>query len=155
MEGKLIMSSKINHISSFTGDYRFLSNFYPATVELDGIEYHSVEHAYQAAKTLDQEERKVFHIHPPLTAAEAKKLGKKLTMRSDWEEVKLEIMEKLLIQKFAHVDLKKQLSQTGDALLVEGNYWGDTYWGVDNKKGGQNHLGKLLMKIRNQNILSE
>lgn len=139
----------INHISSFTGDYRFLSNFYPAEVELDGIKYPSVEHAYQAAKTTDKEERKQFHKRPLPTAAEAKKLGKKLDLRSDWEGVKLDVMEQLLIQKFAHQELKEKLLETGDALLVEGNYWGDTFWGVDNRKGGSNHLGKLLMKIRN------
>lgn len=144
------MKSTIDHISSFTGDYRFLSNFYPSVVSLDGIEYQSVEHAYQAAKTLDKEERKPFHKHPLPTAAEAKKLGRKLTLRSDWEGVKLSVMEGLLVQKFAHPDLKEKLLETGEDLLVEGNYWGDVYWGVDKKKGGQNHLGKLLMKIRDK-----
>lgn len=71
-------------------------------------------------------------------------------MRSDWEDIKLQIMEDLLVQKFAYPELKEKLLQTGDQLLVEGNYWGDTFWGVDNKKGGLNHLGKLLMKIREQ-----
>jgi N-glycosidase YbiA len=142
------MSETINHISSFTGDHRFLSNFYPAEVELDGIKYPSVEHAYQAAKTTDKKERKQFHKRPLPTAAESKKLGKNLDLRSDWEGVKLDVMKQLLIQKFAHPDLKEKLLETGDALLVEGNYWGDTFWGVDKRKGGQNHLGKLLMKIR-------
>ena len=142
------MNHKTNHISSFTGDYRFLSNFYPAEVELDGIKYPSVEHAYQAAKTTDKKQREQFHKHPLPTAAESKKLGKKLDLRSDWEGVKLSIMEALLIQKFAHRDLKEKLLETGDALLVEGNTWSDVFWGVDIRKGGQNHLGKLLMKIR-------
>lgn len=140
----------IPNISSFTGDYRFLSNFYPAQVELDGVMYPSTEHAYQAAKTLDIEERKVFHQHPLPTAAESKKLGRKLTLRSDWEGVKLQVMEKLLVQKFAHADLKEKLLETGDCLLVEGNNWSDVFWGVDRRKGGQNHLGKLLMKIRDK-----
>ena len=143
--------SEINHISSFTGDYRFLSNFYPVEVEFDDVIYHSVEHAYQAAKTLDKKERKQFHKHPLPTAAEAKKLGRTVSMRSDWDGVKLQVMEDLLVQKFAHVELKEQLSQTKGFLLVEGNYWGDTFWGVDNRKGGQNNLGKLLMKIRDIN----
>lgn len=124
------MKSTIDHISSFTGYYCFLSNFYPSVVSLDGIEYQSVEHAYQAAKTLDKEERKPFHKHPLPTAAEAKKLGRKLTLRSDWEGVKLSVMEGLLVQKFAHPDLKEKLLETGEDLLVEGNYWGDVYWGV-------------------------
>lgn len=141
---------EIPNISSFTGDYRFLSNFYPSEVELDGVIYPSVEHAYQAAKTLDKKERTVFHKHPLPSAAEAKKLGRKLSMRSDWDGVKLQVMEDLLVQKFAHADLKEQLSQTKGSLLVEGNWWGDSFWGVDNRKGGQNHLGKLLMKIRDK-----
>lgn len=138
-------------INSFTGDNKFLSNFYPCKVELDDVEYPSVEHAYQAAKTLDTAERKQFHKSPLPTAAQAKKLGRKLSMRPDWEGVKLGVMEKLLVQKFAHPELLELLKETGDAELVEGNYWGDDFWGVDKKKGGKNHLGKLLMKIRDKN----
>lgn len=137
-----------NIIDSFTGDYKFLSNFYPCKVKLDDVEYPSVEHAYQAAKTLDPDERKHFHRHPLPTAGESKKLGRKLKIRPDWESVKLKVMEDLLVQKFADEILKKQLQETGDAKLIEGNWWGDTFWGVDVKKGGKNHLGKLLMKIR-------
>lgn len=143
------MSKKNNEaITSFTGDYRFLSNFYPAEVELDGITYPSVEHAYQAAKTLDTDARKAFHKSPLPTAAEAKKLGKKLQLRSDWEGIKLSIMESLLVQKFAHQELMEKLTETGERQLVEGNTWSDIFWGVDTRKGGQNHLGKLLMAIR-------
>lgn len=144
------MTKQNKDITSFTGDNRFLSNFYPAEVALDGVVYPSVEHAYQAAKTLDAKEREAFHQHPLPTAAEAKKLGRKLTMRPDWEDVKLAVMKGLLIQKFDHADLKEQLLQTGKVQLAEGNYWGDTFWGVDKKKGGQNHLGKLLMEIRDK-----
>lgn len=138
-------------IESFTGDFRFLSNFYPCHyVYLDYAAYPSVEHAYQAAKTTDEQARRWFYKPPLPTAAETKKMGKKLTLRSDWEGVKLSIMEDLLRQKFNQPALKEQLLATGDATLVEGNYWGDTYWGVDKRKGGQNHLGKLLMKIREE-----
>jgi N-glycosidase YbiA len=144
------MSNEIDHISSFTGDYSFLSNFHPAEVSLDDINYPSVEHAYQAAKTLNKEERKPFHKLPPIMAAASKKLGRKLSIRADWEDVKLQIMEDLLVQKFAIPELKEKLLQTKNALLVEGNWWGDQFWGVDARKGGQNHLGKLLMKIRDQ-----
>jgi ribA/ribD-fused uncharacterized protein len=139
-----------NTIDSFTGDFKFLSNFYPCKVKLDDVEYPSVEHAYQAAKTLDTEERKPFHTHPLPTAGGSKKLGRKLSIRPDWESVKLKVMEDLLIQKFKDDFLKKQLQETGDAKLVEGNWWGDTFWGVDAKKGGKNHLGLLLMKIRDK-----
>lgn len=135
-------------IDSFTGDHKFLSNFYPCKIMLDDVEYPSVEHAYQAAKTTDTDDRKPFHQHPLPTAGQSKKLGRKLKIRPDWESVKLQVMEELLIQKFADSTLKKQLQETGDAKLIEGNWWGDTFWGVDQKKGGKNHLGKLLMKIR-------
>ena len=142
------MNHKIDHISSFKGEYEWLSNFYPAKVELCGIIYPSVEHAYQAAKTLEYEERKPFFQVPVISSAESKKLGRKLSIRPDWENIKLQIMEDLLIQKFAVPELKEKLLQTGDKLLVEGNWWGDSFWGVDSRKGGLNHLGKLLMKIR-------
>ena len=79
----------------------------------------------------------------------AKKLGRKATIRPDWEKIKLPIMEYLLRQKFGDKTLKALLIGTGDAELVEGNMWGDTYWGVCKGKG-ENHLGKLLMKIREE-----
>ena len=142
------LTDKIAHISSFTFENRFLSNFYPCQVELDGVIYPSTEHAYQAAKTLDLEARKPFYQVPAISAAESKKLGRKLTIRPNWEDVKLQVMEDLLNQKFSHPELKEKLLQTGDQLLVEGNYWGDTFWGVDSRKGGLNHLGRLLMEIR-------
>jgi N-glycosidase YbiA len=137
-----------NVIDAFSGDYKFLSNFYPCKVKLDDVEYPSVEHAYQAAKTLDTDDRRAFHEHPLPTAAQSKKLGKALSLRRDWESVKLNVMEALLMQKFADSELRKQLNDTGTLKLVEGNYWGDSFWGVDHKKGGKNHLGRLLMKIR-------
>jgi N-glycosidase YbiA len=142
------MKAKKNIIDSFTGDFNFLSNFYPCQVTLDDVEYPSVEHAYQAAKTLDKKSRKPFHKRPLPSAAESKKMGRKLSIREDWESVKLQVMEDLLVQKFASGQLKEKLLETGTRTLVEGNYWGDSYWGVDKRKGGQNHLGKLLMKIR-------
>ncbi len=139
-------------IDSFTGDYNFLSNFYPCKVKLDDVVYPSVEHAYQAAKTLDLDDRKPFYKRPLPTAGESKKLGRKLKIRPDWESIKLKVMEDLLIQKFADKDLEKRLLETEDATLIEGNWWGDNFWGVDKKKGGQNHLGKLLMKTRDSKL---
>jgi ribA/ribD-fused uncharacterized protein len=113
---------KIDHISSFKGEYDWLSNFYLVCVELDEITYPSVEHAYQAAKTFNLNERQPFYQVPVISSPESKKLGRKLSMRSDWEDVKLQIMEDLLIQKFAHLELKEKLLQTGTKLLVEGNW---------------------------------
>lgn len=138
-------------ITSFTGRYRFLSNFYPAAVVLDGVLYQSVEHAYQAAKTLDHKERKKFQV-PLLPPADAKKMGRGVTLRPDWESVKLNIMLVLLRDKFYGTNpghLTEQLLDTGDAELIEGNWWGDIFWGVCNGIG-ENHLGKLLMQVREE-----
>jgi ribA/ribD-fused uncharacterized protein len=131
-------------ISSFSGSYRFLSNFWPVQVEYDGLIFDSTENAYQAAKCKSKAERLHFQtVGPGL----AKCLGQKVEMRSDWESVKLQVMEDLLWQKFNDPQYKKLLLETIEHELVEGNHWGDKFWGVC-KGEGQNHLGKLLMKIR-------
>ena len=137
-------------INRFEGNYRFLSNFYGAPVEFEGLTYPSVKHAFVAAKTLNQSER--VHIAHIGTAREVKAYGRKLKLRPDWEQVKLGIMEELLRQKFTrHDELYAGLTSTGDHELVEGNWWGDKFWGVDLKTNqGQNHLGMLLMKIRSE-----
>ena len=139
-------------ISSFNGQYRWLSNFWPCTIVVDGIEYPSVEHAYQAAKTFDLEERKL--IQQAEAPGRAKRLGRKVTIRPDWEQVKLQIMEDLLQQKFFNLQLRKLLLATDRDLLIEGNMWHDNFWGRCNCYScqqfikWQNNLGKLLMKIR-------
>lgn len=133
-------------INSFVGDNRFLSNFSIVDVVLDGATYPSVENAYQAAKTLIVKLRSHFK---KCAAADAKKLGRKLVMRHDWEHVKLGLMEDLLRQKFAQEPFKTLLKATGTAALVEGNWWGDTFWGVY-RGTGENHLGRILMKIRDE-----
>lgn len=136
-------------IDKFVGEYRWLSNFHPCKVLLDAVEYESTEHAYQAAKTLDTFER--FRIRDAETPGKAKKLGRRLKVRSDWESVKLQVMEMLLRQKFAQPELKQLLIDTGDRELIEGNHWHDLFWGVDQTtREGQNHLGKILMKIRDE-----
>lgn len=133
-------------ITSFTGEYRFLSNFYRVDVELgrDGDVYPTVENAYQAAKTTDRSERIPFRSCTP---GQAKRMGRRLELRPDWEEVKVDIMRHLLRQKFASGPLARLLLATGDAELVEGNTWNDTFWGVCRGKG-RNMLGKLLMETR-------
>ncbi|MCK9556093.1 NADAR family protein [Candidatus Pacearchaeota archaeon] len=134
-------------INKFRDQYAFLSNFFPCRIIHDGIFYPSVEHAYQAQKTMDKKEQ--YHIATLKTPMEAKTYGKHLIMRDDWEIVKLDIMERLLIVKFKAPCLRKMLLNTKDKELIEGNYWKDTYWGVDLKTNkGENNLGKLLMKIR-------
>ncbi len=133
-------------ICSFRDEYFFLSNFYPVEIKLDGIVYPNAETAFQAQKTLDVEERRKFSmLEKPV---QAKRLGRKVKLRDDWEEVKLDIMTEIVSQKFLqHPHLIEMLLQTGDEELVESNKWGDRFWGVCKGKG-ENHLGKILMKIR-------
>src|SRR4051812_3493915 len=131
----------MDRIERFSGDYRFLSNFYPAKVDLDGVSFSSVEHAYQAAKTLDLGERR--KVRNCVTAGEAKKMGQNVQLRPNWDGLKLQVMLDLLRQKFAKPPLREELLATGEAELVEGNTWGDRYWGVVNGVG-KNHLGTLL-----------
>ena len=133
-------------ISSFRDEYFFLSNFYPVEIKLDGIVYPNAETAFQAQKTLDVEERRKFSMLK--NPVQAKRLGRKVKLRDDWKEVKLDIMTEIVSQKFLqHPHLIEMLLQTGDEELVEGNKWGDRFWGVCKGKG-ENHLGKILMKIR-------
>jgi ribA/ribD-fused uncharacterized protein len=136
-----------SRIDSFQGEYRFLSNFWPAVVEYEGITYPSIEHAYQAAKTLDRNERR--RIAAIVEPGDAKRAGRALpNQRKDWEQVKLRVMEDCVRYKFTHhADLRDKLLATGDAELIEGNTWNDRFWGVCDGQG-ENHLGKILMKIR-------
>ena len=131
-------------IDSFTGKYKFLSNFYM----IDGW---SVEHYYQANKATSDEGYNF--VMAASTASEAKKRGRSLEIRSDWEKIKVGIMLECLITKFKYKELEKKLLDTGNEVLVEGNYWHDNFWGnctcnkCKNIKG-LNKLGKLLMFIR-------
>ena len=135
-------------IGSFTGKYRFLSNFYPIpSVKLDGIDYPTVEHAYQAAKSLNPSAREF--VRNSFSPGEAKRRGRTIQKRPDWNTVKLGIMEDLVRQKFSVEPLKSMLLDTGESELEEGNSWGDAFWGVC-RGVGHNHLGKILMKIRQE-----
>lgn len=134
-------------ISRFEGDYRFLSNFAESEVHTpDGQTYPTVEHAYQASKSFDQEYRN--RVSEDKTPAKAKFRGRQVNLRSDWEAVKDRIMYRLVLEKFtASKRLQALLIGTGHQVLVEGNSWGDTYWGVCNGSG-QNKLGEILMRVR-------
>ena len=134
-------------VHSFQGEFRFLSNFHPSPVWMYGLEYPTVEHAYQAAKTLDRAERE--RIRTAHTPGVAKRLGRVVKIRDDWNEFRLVAMEELLRRKFTTPQLNDQLLATGNKLLVEGNTWGDEFWGVCDSVG-ENHLGRLLMKIREE-----
>ena len=132
-------------IRGFFGPFRFMSNFVPCKVMLDGFEFTSTEHAYVAAKTLDLNKR--AEIAAVETAGQVKRLGRKLKLREDWEEVKVGVMHDLLIQKFSQEPFRSQLIATGDAYLEETNTWNDTFWGVC-EGVGFNTLGWLLMQVR-------
>lgn len=135
-------------IQGFVGKYSFLSNFWPSPVEFGGETYPTVEHAYQAAKTFDLAEReRIKNLSHP---GQAKRAGRKVTIRDDWENVKVSIMEELVYQKFTKDDtLRLQLCATESIFIEETNTWGDTFWGVCNGKG-KNVLGNILMHVRKE-----
>lgn len=148
-----IMESALPPIDSFEGETRWASNFWPAPVTYEDLTYPTVEHAFQAAKTLDKEERMMICCLP--TPGQAKRAGGrragKIHLRADWEHIKLQVMEDLVRQKFTRYPvLAAKLLATGDRKLIEGNNWGDDFWGVPKGKPGKNHLGLILMKVRQE-----
>jgi len=134
-------------IGPFQGEWRWLSNFWPCEVVLDGVTYPSTEHAYQAAKLMDPElrERVRWEVRPN----DAKRLARSVPARTGWEEMKVGVMLDLLRQKFRHPKLRAKLLATGDCPIVELNWWKDFFWGVCDGVG-QNMLGKLLMQVRDE-----
>jgi len=129
-------------MKAFSGPLAFLSNFHPCKIEYLGLSFSSSEAAYQASKCPERAGEFIS-----LSPGKAKRLGRTVKIRSDWEEVKIAVMEEILRLKFSDPDLAKLLTETGDEELVEANWWGDRFWGQCNGVG-ENHLGKLLMKIR-------
>jgi ribA/ribD-fused uncharacterized protein len=141
----------------FKGKYKFLSNFFLCKVEYEDKIYKSAEHAYQASKTDDEYWSTI--IAEADTPNKAKQCGKKCPyIREDWDEVKINIMKKIVYNKFMHNDkLKQQLIATSPSKLIEGNYWHDNWWGscfCQKCKNiqGSNMLGLILMDIREQSI---
>jgi ribA/ribD-fused uncharacterized protein len=141
----------IDPIGPFTGEFRFLSNFFPVAVEYEAMRYPTAEHAFQAAKTEDPLVRARIRALP--TASAAKRSGRNLVLRPDWEQRKLSIMGHILRQKFQHPVLRAQLLRTHPRPLVEVNTWGDHFWGVCHGHG-ENHLGRLLMALRREFLLA-
>ncbi|MFA5759150.1 MAG: NADAR family protein [Clostridia bacterium] len=141
-------------IKFFTGEFRWLSNFHECHIIVDGIEFTSVEHAYQAFKTKDSAwfERVRLAKNPGF----AKRMGRQCPMREDWDQIKEDVMKKCVYAKFSQNEtLKQQLLNTGDCIIEEGNTWGDRFWGVVSGIG-ENRLGHILMQVRkelNKNIL--
>lgn len=134
-------------IDSFSGRYHFLSNFYPSPYQYVGYTIPTVEHGYQADKAVD--EKDWIRIVQSPTPAQAKKLGRTIQIHANWEDIKVDVMLNHLKLKFADPQLKQMLLDTGDAVLIEGNWWGDKFWGVCRGEG-KNMLGTVLMNLRTQ-----
>lgn len=134
-------------IDNFIGPYFFLSNFYASPILYQNVLYPTVEHVYQAMKTKDKKRR--YEISLLKTPGEAKKAGRSVELRKDWEDVKNKVMLRFVRSKFEIESLRIKLLETGDSKLIEGNWWGDTYWGIC-KGVGKNTLGKILMKVREE-----
>lgn len=134
-------------ICSFTGEYDFLSNFFEIPLEYKGYIFTSTEAAFMAEKSGDPQDLQRFSEYLP---SKAKREGRKVNLRSDWEDVKIPIMKTIVKAKFdQHKELKEKLLATKDRELIEGNHWNDTFWGICNGVG-QNNLGLILMEIRNE-----
>lgn len=142
-------------IDRFEDDHRFLSNFYPCDIIVDSLlwgeqRHKSVEHAYQAEKAACADD--YASIRCAKTPGDAKRLGRATTLQAAWtDQYRIMFMYHCLMQKFSerNPELLDLLLATGDAALVEGNDWGDTFFGVCNGVG-KNHLGRLLMIVRDQ-----
>lgn len=131
-------------VDQFIGEYFFLSNMFPCKIFHEGVEYPSVENAYQASKTINMGLRYPFSEYTP---RKSKAMGRKLPLRNDWEYVKFSIMHGLVHQKFMyHRNIGDKLIQI-DGDIIEGNDWDDTYWGVCGGVG-YNYLGLILVNVR-------
>lgn len=145
-------------IQKFQGKYFFLSNFFLCPILYKGKAYPSAEYLFQALKTKNKDAREVIRLAP--TPARAKRLGRHVKLRPDWEKIKDDVMFQVLIFKFAqNHDLQSLLKKTAGYDLEEGNMWHDQYWGSCRCKKhidvqGRNQLGKALMKLRNQLLLT-
>ena len=139
-------------IKGFFNEHRFMSNFWPSEVEYAGVTYATVEHAFQAAKFDDLDYREI--IRQASTPGKSKAFGRTrdYPLRDGWSEgLAIQVMSELVAKKFTKdEDLKKRLLDTGDAVLVETNSWGDDIWGDSTTtiEPGKNQLGIILMTVR-------
>ncbi len=139
-------------IEGFQKEYRWLSNFwfFGKPMQYQGMKFPTNEHFYVAMKTKDVSIRKQVSEHP---LKGVKKFGQGITIREDWDDIKLNVMLYGLRYKFSKANpvLRQQLIATGDKGLVESNWWGDDFWGFCLKtEQGENNLGKLLMQVREE-----
>lgn len=142
----------VKRIEQFRGQYFFLSNFYNAPVTYLGLTYQNNEAAFQSAKVIGTKQESQRQAFTHLAPNEAKRKGRHVLLRSDWEKTKDQVMYEIVKNKFTNnLDLQEKLLATGNAILTEGNTWHDVYWGYDmRQKRGQNKLGKILMRVRQE-----
>lgn len=150
---------------SFSGEYEFLSNFAPISFYYKGIRYLNSEAAFQSEKYVGNTEEETLEYREKhfskASPSQAKKLGRSIDLRSDWEDVKDEVMLDIVRAKFDQNKYwAKKLMETYDKYLEEGNWWHDNYWGVCYCEKCQdirakNKLGKILMKVRKELMDSE
>lgn len=143
-----------NLICFFANEYGFLSNFWPSLIKLDGMIYQTAEAAYQACKTVSWHDKlTIASLDSP---GKAKRYGQTVTLVENWDQIKKACMAQVLYAKFLqNPALIQRLLDTKDKILVEGNWWGDNYWGAtdyerttDGILRGANWLGRILMEIR-------
>lgn len=135
-------------IKEFSDENRWLSNFAKVSITYNEYTYNSIEAAYQAQKS-DNPDWKKFCADPNNTPGLIKKSSRFIKIVENWENIKVPIMEELLLLKFSQEPYKTLLKNTKNVYIQEGNYWGDKFWGVCLKTNqGENNLGKLIMKIR-------
>lgn len=138
-------------IREFQGEYRWLSNFAMVRLRLGNKWYMSVEHAYMSMKTLDESWKITCSEETNLKPSHVKRLSKNITLREDWDNIKLKVMTDLVSMKFNNSIYRDKLLATGNQNIQEGNFWNDKFWGICLKTNeGENHLGRLIMNIRDE-----
>ncbi len=146
------MENEKESIEEFADGNRFLSNFYRSPIHHQGINYPTAEHLYQALKTTERSmRRKISSLNTP---GQAKRMGKSILLRKDWEEIKITAMRWVIGLKFdQNLYLQQLLLATEDRVLIEGNWWHDNFWGdcgcpKCKQIEGKNNLGRILMRKR-------
>ncbi|MBW4513430.1 MAG: DUF1768 domain-containing protein [Scytonematopsis contorta HA4267-MV1] len=133
--------------------YGCFSNFSPHAIIIQDTYWATVEHYYQAQKFVNSPDSTIIGaIHTAATPEQAAALGRCPTrkLRCDWEVVKTKVMREAVLKKFlSHTEIRNILLNTGDQILVE-NSPTDYFWGCGVQKTGQNHLGKILMSVREE-----
>lgn len=135
-------------IKEFQNEFRWLSNFAPVKIVLDGVQYPSIEHAYMSAKSDDVEWKK-FCSNSNNKAGDVKRQSRTIRLKDNWKDIKLDVMAECVKQKFNQEPYRTKLLETGTQHIQEGNRWNDKFWGVCLKTNkGENNLGKLIMGVR-------